>query len=605
MIRNASKIWGYPDAQDINSFDPVLGLMIGALAEELHNISREINRSDARVIDKFLDILFTQNVFTHFPAHAIAYAEPAQPQVSVNEFYQFYYTKEVRGLDAGEGKSEKRNIFFSPATRCALFDGKIKYLFAGNHLYELDGRLKEIIAETPRKSPSGGRQLLLGIQVNPLIEFLDGLSLFFSFKNIRPESRFYHNLQSSKWKINGKEVAFYNGMETELAQSENSLASLIKKENDISYRTGSFIQEYYNGKFMTLDKGNYRLADFLQAGNEPYILKENFQDQKNIFNQDIIWVEVTLSQPISFEEVNDLVISMNSFPVINRELNEYTHSVVKGVNVIPLLTDDLFFDLRKVTDSENNVYSPRSSSESNEEEGRSCYIRQGGIARFDSRDAKEAIKHLIALARDEAAAFSLKGADLISYELKQLDQILARLEQRIDTSDIAQGQNSYLILESAAEYDKIQVQFWAIAGDRANNIRPGSKLMVYKGIDLNDNSVVLLTQTVGGRQKLSQEDKLNTLRRSLLSKGRIVTMEDIKALCFELLGKDLKNAEVKKGVALDYSPGKGMTRTLDIFLRLATDNELTPEDISHKTESLKVRLRKESVNLLPYRVFVE
>lgn len=82
-------------------------------------------------------------------------------------------------------------------------------------------------------------------------------------------------------------------------------------------------------------------------------------------------------------------------------------------------------------------------------------------------------------------------------------------------------------------------------------------------------------------------------------------MEDIKALCFELLGKDLKNAEVKKGVALDYSPGKGMTRTLDIFLRLATDNELTPEDISHKTESLKVRLRKESVNLLPYRVFVE
>jgi hypothetical protein len=35
MIRNASRMWGYRDVQDRNSFDPVLGLIIGALAEEL------------------------------------------------------------------------------------------------------------------------------------------------------------------------------------------------------------------------------------------------------------------------------------------------------------------------------------------------------------------------------------------------------------------------------------------------------------------------------------------------------------------------------------------------------------------------------------------
>jgi hypothetical protein len=35
MIRNASGIWGYSDSQDINSFDPIVGMLIGALAEEI------------------------------------------------------------------------------------------------------------------------------------------------------------------------------------------------------------------------------------------------------------------------------------------------------------------------------------------------------------------------------------------------------------------------------------------------------------------------------------------------------------------------------------------------------------------------------------------
>ncbi|MFW6257797.1 MAG: hypothetical protein ACOC11_03335, partial [Prolixibacteraceae bacterium] len=89
MIRNASKIWGYPDIQDINSFDPVLGLIIGALAEEIYNISGEINKADARVVDKLLEVLFSRNLFTHFPAHGVAQAKPIQGQVKLNDFYQF------------------------------------------------------------------------------------------------------------------------------------------------------------------------------------------------------------------------------------------------------------------------------------------------------------------------------------------------------------------------------------------------------------------------------------------------------------------------------------------------------------------------------------
>jgi len=606
MIRSASKIWGFSDVQDINSFDPVVGLIIGSLAEELHNISREINRSDNRIVEKLLELIFNRSMFTHFPAHAVASAKPMQPRVEINDFYQFYFTKEIHGKESQEGTNNIRNIFFTPTSVTTIFNGQVRFLFTENYLFEIDGRIKEIVSESTHKLTGDNSILLVGVQLDPLIGLLDGMSLFFSFKNIKTEDRFYHALHNAKWKINGKKVVFKNGMEKDSDHSENSLTAMIRKDRDISYRTSHFINNFYSKGFMTLDNRNYLQKDFLQGNGQKHLLKDYFEDDRlDIFNKDILWIEIDLAQPFSFEEMNDLVISFNCFPVINRELNEYTHSIVKGTNVVPLLTDDLFFDVNRVSDSKNDIYMPRQSFEKSKEQKNSYIIRQGGIARFDSRDARENLNNLIDQVRDEAAAFAIKGSDLISYELKQLDQILTRLEQRLGSSGVAHDMNSYLILESASDYDKINVQYWSINGSAANNIRAGSALSVHNGVDVEDKSVVFLTQTLGGREKLSREDKLNTLRRSLLSKGRIVTAEDIKALCFEIFSSDLEKAEVKKGVSIVHSHGKGMMRTLDVYLSLIKGHSLSPEEVWHKTENLKLRLKNDSINLLPYRIFVE
>ncbi|MBN1820501.1 MAG: type VI secretion system baseplate subunit TssF [Prolixibacteraceae bacterium] len=602
IMKNASKIWGYKDVQDINSFDPVLSLLIGALAEELHSISREINRTDARIVEKLLELLFSRNIMVHFPAHAVAYAKPLQPRIILKDFYQFYYNASIQKPDSQEGESGRKEIYFTPITSCALFNGEIKYLITGRHLYEMDGMYKELLTEVPSGYIPEYSKFFIGIKLDPLIEKLDGLSFFFSFKNIREESRFYQILHSAKWKINGREVKFIKGVG--LSEQEKSLFEVIKKDNNISYKTCHYIHDFYSKKFLTLKNGDYSYQDFAGSEYQPYILSAIKDKKLHVFDKDILWVEVEFPQPVSSDEVNDLIISLNCFPVINRELNESAHSVVKGTNIIPLATDELFFDLNKVSDSSDNIYLPKTSIDNNGH-GYSYIIRQGGISRFDSRGAKEVLSHLISLARDEAAAFSAKGADLISSELKQLDQILTRLQQRTNSSGTTDELSSYLILESKAEYDRISVQFWSMAGETANKIRPGSKLLVYKGVDINEKTVTLMTQTAGGRHKMSKNDKINSLRRALLSKGKIVTVEDIKALCFEQFGNDLKNAEVKKGVWLDPSPGKGMSRTMDIYLSLNENNNLTAEDINHKTEELKTLLIQNSVNLLPYRIFTD
>jgi hypothetical protein len=264
----------------------------------------------------------------------------------------------------------------------------------------------------------------------------------------------------------------------------------------------------------------------------------------------------------------------------------------------------LFFDIKTISDTRGTLYKPFHSfgSETANEEG--YMIRHGGVARFDSRDAKETINHLIDLIRDERASFALLGTDLISSELKQLDQIISRLKQRFEAIDVvSDDSNSYLILNCNSNFERANVQFWTTSGELANSIRSNSKLTIQNGSDLDTNSVIMITNSFGARQKLSKEDKLNRLRRMLLSKGRIVTKEDIKALCFEHFGTELSEVEIKKGVYLDPSPGKGLVRSLDIFLTLDKQNKFTDDELEQKVDELKIRLQQQSINLLPFRVF--
>lgn len=601
MIRNASKIWGFQDAQDINSFDPVLGLLIGALADEIQKVSNEINNTDSRLIEKLLELLFSQNNYTHFPAHAVGHSRPIQAQAAINPNYSFRLEKSFSGKK--EGTVEKKTIYFTPTGVGNLFNAEIHYLLSGKHLYEIDGQYKEILSRVSEGSKPDFSKLIFGIKCDPLIERLDGLNLFFSLKNIQNEERFYQLLHSATWKINEITVEFDIGFGNRKHNNENALQQLIKKDTDISYKSLAYVNDFYGKKFMSLGANNYYKKDFVKDAAVPQRMAELIETGKIENNSDILWLEMDLKHPISEEDISDLSVSLNCFPLVNRELNDVTYSIYEGINVIPLSSNDLFYDIKNVSDSENKEYLPAINVHNGEQN--TYHLRQGGVARFDSRDARETISNLINLVRDEAAAFSLGGTDLVSEELKELEQILSRLEQRVNRSSIAKDLNSYIILKSKSNYNKVTVQYWSIVGDMANNIRPGTKLDLYRGGDFDSKHIALITKTIGGKQKLSKDEKLNSLRRALLSKGRIVTIEDIKALCFEQFGNEITGVEVKKGISLNPTPGKGMSRTLDIYLSLKKNTKLSKEDIWLKSEGLKIHLKQESVNLLPYRVFTD
>jgi hypothetical protein len=291
--------------------------------------------------------------------------------------------------------------------------------------------------------------------------------------------------------------------------------------------------------------------------------------------------------------------------VINRQLNDFTISSRESINIIPLETEDSFLDIKSVTNSNGKTYTMKSFASLSDIQKGSYIMRQGGIARFDSRNAREMINYLLELLRDESAAFSVLGTDMISSNLRELNQGIARLEQRLQDSNIVRENLSYLMLKAEQQDDMVFVEFWSTKANGANKIKAGNKLTVYEGSDIRADSVMLMTSTLGGRAKMETEDRLNAYRRTLLSRGRIVTAEDIKVLCYEHFGKAVDQVEVTRGVMKGTAVNTGFIRSIDIHITLSKRmTPYTPEELNFMIDDLNIKLKEQSANILPYRIYV-
>lgn len=605
MIKNASRIWGFQDTQSESSFDPFVGMILGALSNELAKISNDINSIESRVLEKLVELLTPDPITGPFPAHALIRAKSVDPVFTIDTFYQFFINKKF--VISEEHAVDEKPVFFSPAGNYKLFNGQIKYLAAGSKIFEFQEELyKEIIAMSRPNKALKTSELWIGLDFHDDVESLEGLSICFDLRNEAYEKSFYKSLAKGKWTINNHPVEFTQGFDNEFSSETNDLDALLQKEMDVTTKVCNHINRFYHKKFQTFTKGQFLLSELTNGENIPDAFTNNYspKDLENI-EDNLIWIKVEFPQIMPLEVLDDLFCSINCFPAFNRHLNEFTQSSREFINIIPLITEEVFFDMKRVTSSNGKSFSIKSFSGINEVENGTFIIRHGGVGRFDSRNAAEIVSYLLELLRDESAAFSIIGADMISSDLKELNQTITRLEQRLDESNVVKKEISYLLLKAHPDDETLFVEFWTTNGKFANNIKSGEKLFVYDGSDLWTDSVSFITPTVGGRENMDTEERVNAYRKALLSHGRVVTKEDIKALCFEHFGNLLKKVEIKKGLQTGESTDSGFIQTLDIFLTLTKlCDEFDENELQFLKKDLLVKLEEQSSGALPFRCFL-
>jgi len=325
---------------------------------------------------------------------------------------------------------------------------------------------------------------------------------------------------------------------------------------------------------------------------------------KNI-KEELIWIKISFPHSFSLEAINSVYCSINTIPVVNRQLNKLTYRLQQNINIVPLNMGDSFLNIRKIQDSEGNDYHEASPLTRLKNYKAMTYsLRQGNVGRYDERNAFEMVSYLIDLLRDESAAFSALDRDWLHAEVKNLNQIIARLEQK--TQDRSKLEPlSYLVMKPINLGDTVYLQFWSTNGALANHIPAGSVLENHSCIDVNKDGIELVTMTKGGRDKLNVAESLYAYKEAVMTRGRVVTAEDIKAVCWAKLGKRIEGIEVKKGVMVNPQPKSGLVRTIDVFLTPSNHYPLTKEEWNAIAKELRLSLERQATITYPFRIILK
>jgi hypothetical protein len=603
MIKSASYLWGYNELQPEDSFDPVVGLLIGACAAELEKINREISETESRLIEKLIEILTPGPITSPFPAHGIFHAHPQKPELVIDQSYQFYYTKKI--TDTQSGKSEEKQIYFSPAGHYLLLDANIRYIALQDSIYEFsESEFKEqlIEADQPNKLPSN--QIYIGIEWKQDLKNLEQIPVYINARSSYVREMLLNLLPRTTWYFNGQKLESHTGFPVLPGYADSPIRRL-ENEFDVLNKILAHTKRYYEDYFITLDFKGITI-DPECAFQVPEEIERVFTTkQTEKLDKEIIWLEV--HSPISIEEglAEDLYVFLNAVPVINCRMNEFTGSTRENINIIPLFTEELFLDLKSVIGKNGEPYQSELFSGMNQLRSGSLLLRQGNIGRFDSVQAKEYLEYLLEMLKDESAAFNVIGSDLLHANLKELNQAIARFEKKITETEISRSGNQYIILHPYKGDDLVFIQFWTTNGPQANGIKSGAHLNLYSGKDILANSLKLLTSTTGGKERPGREDRINIYRSALLSKNRIVTEEDIKTLCYEHIGQDVSRVTIKKGITEGSSALQGFIRTIDVTIELNEISRFNSESLYELKKGLLAKLEQRSAIVFPYRVFLE
>lgn len=598
MLKRASKMWGYSELESENAFDPVLELILSACASELEKLRFEQENSRARITERLLEVIFPDEVTGITPSQTLLQLTPIENNVQISRYSHFKAVKRIQNLyDPTQVKT--MDIFFSPTLEMKLTTAQVKYLVFGNKVLQQESFFyQEEVDQSDRNIPSG--EFWVGLHA-PEVEKLEDLCFYIDINNKEQKEFFNYYLQQVK--------VFCGEKEYELVEGYNVPINSIEYEDIISKNYTNVdaiyneVNQFYQGNFFTL-KGNI----YPEREKSEYItsfIEENFSNHRIATEKDIVWLRFKFYEVITPKILENIRIALNCIPVVNMYNTKKTKRIKGQLTIYPIIGDNTFLDIDYISDDDGKRYEVK-NYQKDSEDNISFVLRRGGVARFDERSALDHLQHTLRLIRDETASFSAIGNDFaIDAELRQIGQNLASIYQNIKKRSLSLNTNPFLIISSMnKELDmSFTFSYWHTAGEEGNDIKTGVSLECDKSNKTAIKSAITVKPSLGGKRGLSTADKILEYRNALLSRGRIVTIADVKTFAKSHFKHTIKGLEVQKGTKKEVSLKGGFKRTIDIYLNKNKEVDVNATEWEYLKDSFLIKLEKASTNIYPYRIF--
>lgn len=581
MLRQASRMWAIDEVYDESSFDPLVRILISALAAESESIYHEMDQVQDRVAKKLMNQLIPHIHGGVQPGHSVVIINSTDSVACLPANYKFI--SRVRNeFDA------IRELQFISLKETSLFKGGVKYILSNSAYYQMaDYRFKSRIESDAIKNITVDKsEVLIGIEVPFNTDGLDTLQLFFDYKgNDVLRDSFYRQLKSAKFYFNDENLDVDFGLLSEEDEeltvdwgSSNSELSGMKKR----------VLSYYNRQFVSIKRGHRTGQDFYSNGSQS--------------DGNICWLRICFDEDFDSSILSSVNCFTNALPVVNLTEREKVFKSSENLSVISLQDEEAFFALEVVEGDDGVVYEEYGVQNESEWENGTFLLRRDGVAGMSTENANEAINFLIGKLRNESAAFAMLDNGKFAEDLKVLGQIVSRLQQSLNQKKRYHSP-VYMFLKYREVADTIFVKYYTTAGKLLKGIKPNTPILPYKGASIQQTGGYFITAMTGARNVLNSDEQLYNNRYMMLSGGRIVTKKDVKALVYNVFGDMVECVEIEKGLVESADSHTGFTRTIDI--KLSVKREIVEDDgIVLEGREMLHALEERGSNIYPYCLFI-
>ena len=230
MIAAAAKSWDI-NIRDMSKVDPIIPLLIDAIAGEIERVSSSIEEARNTMGNKLMELITPESLISPFPARAILYAHPFDASFVVTPDHQFYVSKN----NPFEEDGVPIELFFTPVSNQTLINGEIKYIAAGNSMYVYDNPLDKTMLLNGRGDKTLPPDTIwFALSLDKIPKSLDEVSIYFNLEQAEEseEKAFYQSLAQSIWTINDRSLIIEKGFET--ISDDESSHKLHLPHNDIN-----------------------------------------------------------------------------------------------------------------------------------------------------------------------------------------------------------------------------------------------------------------------------------------------------------------------------------------------------------------------------------
>lgn len=573
LLSYTNQIWG---TKKVEQLDPLVHILIEELVNELYLVQNRLYDIEYTIQDSISRELTEEKYIAVRPAHTVLQVRPNVPILDLKKEIPFTLGEAPVGFLNKEADA----ITFYPLTNTHLLNLKIDYLFHYKQLYAIDDHnKKQLILNTERQSSHNS--IWLGIEIDSIINTLKGLSFFIDFPELSEVDELYGALPDLECFIFDTLVSLQQGIQT------SSQKVLSAREKDIL--------KLYHDNYFFLNK-DVSLMD-LDEKVLPGELYDIIDPEKISELKPMYWIKLVFSPIFSPEHLKNMIIAVNTFPVLNQKLEKTTIIKDNFHKMIPLEADmgEKFLAVEYVKDDRERSLTATTSNDNNP--ATSYSLKTVNPFLSEKLSLNDFIGLMLDKLEEERTAF-------IDFDKEEINRLLTSLTLRNtndNTSSEKESQTSARIQVCPDEKtNHINIGYWLSYGELLNGIRAGKTFLPDKNSKLDGCQVISLCDIHGAKEFKDIQELVAIDRFIFNSRDQIITEYDIISFCQSELGSSVKKVEIQLTKGISIRPYEGITRFLEIHLTPSTN--LAKPFEKGMLKSLLTRLKERSPNDYNYRI---